>query len=157
MVYTETRKINGKRYYYRVISVRKGSKVFKKRVYLGREMPNSELLKKEKEADKKLLPEKMNKINKELKKIKLRIIKILRKNKVNQAGIFGSYSRGEQKKNSDIDIVVRIDDKSMSLLGFIGLKLKLENALGKKVDLIEYSALKPLIKNRILNEEIKII
>ena len=45
----------------------------------------------------------------------------------------------------------------MSLLGFIGLKLKLEEILRKKVDLVEYSALRPLIKTRILNEEVSII
>ena len=45
----------------------------------------------------------------------------------------------------------------MSLLGFIGLKLKLEEVLGKKVDLVEYIAIKPLIKSHILNEEIRII
>jgi predicted nucleotidyltransferase len=45
----------------------------------------------------------------------------------------------------------------MSLLGFIGLKLALEEALGKKVDLVEYSAIKPLIKESILKEETRII
>ncbi|MBS3086151.1 nucleotidyltransferase family protein [Candidatus Pacearchaeota archaeon] len=95
--------------------------------------------------------------NKEIESIKFKIIAILKKNKVSRAGIFGSYSKGEQKKNSDIDIAVEINDKNMSLLGFIELKLKLEDVLGKKVDLVEYSVIKPLIKNRILNEEIKII
>ena len=155
MAYTEVRNINGKKYYYRVISIRKGNKVSKKRLYLGSELSNSEIPKKEKKADEKLLSKKI-KPNKEVEKIKSKIQEIL-KNKVEKAGIFGSYVRGEQKKNSDIDIVVKIKDKNMSLLGFIELKLKLEDALGKKVDLVEYSVIKPLIKNRILNEEIKII
>ncbi len=157
MVYTETRKIKGRKYYYRVTSIRKGKKVSKKRVYLGHDLSNTKLSEKEKEADKKLLHKKMKNPAKEIEKIKPKIISILRKNNVKRAGIFGSYSRGEQKKKSDIDIVVKIEDKNMSLLGFIGLKLKLEDALGKGVDLVEYSALKPLIKNRILNEEIRII
>ncbi len=156
MVYTEIRNINGKKYYYRVISIRKGNKISKKRLYLGSEISDSELIKKEKIADEKLLSKKI-KSNKEIERIKFKIINILKKNKVNRAGIFGSYSRGEQKKDSDVDIVVNIDDKNMSLLGFIGLKMKLEDVLNKKVDLIEYSAIKPLIKNRILNEEIKIM
>ncbi len=156
MAFTEIRKINGKKYYYRVISVRKGDKVSKKRIYLGKELSNSEIIEKEREADKKMISKKI-KLNKEIKKIKSKVIKILKKNKVSKAGIFGSYSKGEQNKNSDIDIVVEINDKNMSLLGFIRLKLKLESILRKKVDLVEYSALKPLIKNRILNEEIKII
>lgn len=157
MVFTESRTINGKKYYYRVLSKRKGSKVSKKRIYLGSELSKLDLKKKEKQADKKLLSEKSNSVNKEIEKIKPKITKILRKNKVNKAGIFGSYSRGEQKKNSDIDIVVNINDKRMSLLGFIRLKRMLEQALKRKVDLVEYSAIKPLIKSNILKEEIRII
>ena len=156
MAFTEVRNINGKRYYYRVISIRNGNKVSKKRIYLGTRLTDSEIIKKEKEADKKMMIKKI-KPNKEIERIKSKIIKVLKKNKVSKAGIFGSYSRGEQKKDSDIDIAVEINDKNMSLLGFIALKIKLEDILGKKVDLVEYSVIKPLIKNRILNEEIKII
>jgi len=156
MAFTEVRKINGKKYYYRVISIRKGDKVSKKRIYLGKELSNSEIIEKEREADKKMLSEKI-KSNKEIQKIKSKIVKILKKNKVSKAGIFGSYSRGKQNKNSDVDIAVEINDKNMSLLGFIRLKLKLEDILGKKVDLVEYSVIKPLIKNSILKEEVKII
>ena len=156
MVFTEVRKIGGKKYYYRVISIRNGNKISKKRVSLGSGLIDSEIIKKEKEADKKMLPEKI-KPTKEIERIKSKIIRILKKNKVSKAGIFGSYSRGEQKKVSDIDIAVEIKDKDMSLLGFITLKIKLEEVLKKKVDLVEYSVIKPLIKNRILSEEIKII
>jgi len=156
MAYTEIRNINGKKYYYRVISIRNGNKISKKRLYLGFGMSNLELLRKEKKADEKLLSKKI-KPNKEIERIKSKITEVLKKNKVSKAGIFGSYSRGEQNKNSDIDIAVEINDSEMSLLGFIALKMKLEEVLGKKVDLVEYSVIKPLIKNRILNEEIKII
>lgn len=156
MVYTEVRNINGRKYYYRVISIRKNNKVSKKRVYLGHELLNSELLNKEKRADEKLLPKKIES-GKEIGKIKAKIVNILKKNNVTKAGIFGSYSRGEQKKDSDIDIAVKIDNKNFSLLDFIRLKFRLEDALKKKIDLVEYSAIKPLIKNNILNEEIRII
>ncbi len=156
MVYTEVRKIKNRKYYYRVLSIRKDNKVSKKRIYLGYDLLNSELSNKEKRADEKLLSKKI-KPNKEIENIKSKIIKILKESKVKEAGIFGSYSRGEQKKDSDIDIAVNIEDENMSLLGFIGLKLALEDALGKKVDLVEYSAIKSLIKDRILNEEVRII
>ena len=157
MAYTEVRNINGKKYYYRVISIRKDKKISKKRVYLGPNLSNLELSDKEKKADKKLFSPKKKKINKEIEEIKSKILPVLKKNKVTKAGIFGSYSRGEQKKDSDIDIVVNIDDKNMSLLGFIGLIRILEEVLKKKVDLVEYNAIKPRIKERILNEEIRII
>jgi hypothetical protein len=156
MVYTEARDIKGRKYYYRVISIRKGEKISKKRVYLGYELTKQDLSYKEKEADEKLLGKKV-KVNSEIDKIKSKISHILKSNKVTKAGIFGSYSRGEQRKDSDVDIVVEINDKNMSLIGFIRLKSALEKILGKKVDLVEYSAIKPAIKERILSEEIRII
>lgn len=157
MVYTEMRNINRKKYYYRVISVRKGNKVSKRRVYLGYDLSNSELSKKEKTADERLLHKKTKKTNKEIEKIKSKITDILKKNNVNRAGIFGSYSRGEERKDSDIDIAVNIEDKNMSLLGFIKLISSLEEALKRKVDLVEYNAIKSRIKDKILNEEIRIL
>ena len=156
MVYTEVRTINGKKYYYRVISIRNKDKISKKRVYLGYDLPKLELSKKEKIADEQLLSKKISKTNKEIEKIKAKIIKILKRNNVKRAGIFGSYARGDYKKNSDIDILVDIP-KDVNLFGFVGIKLELEDKLGKKVDLVEYVAIKPLIKKNILEEEIKII
>ena len=157
MTYTEARNINGKKYYYRVISIRKNKKISKKRVYLGVNLSDLELSNKEKMADKKLLSKKEDKINKEIEKIKSKIVPVLKKNKVTKAGIFGSYSRGEQRKDSDIDIVVNIEDKNMSLLGFIALIRILEEILKRKVDLVEYNAIKSRIKQKILNEEVRII
>src|SRR3989344_1123038 len=157
MSYTETRNINGKKYYYRVLSVRKGKKISKKRVYLGHDLSNSELLIKEKTADEKLLSKKIKKTNKEIERIKPKIIKILKRNNVSRAGIFGSYARGEQGENSDVDIVVDIEDKRMSLLGFIKLIRLLEEILKRKVDLVEYNSIKPRIKEKILKEEVRII
>ena len=157
MVYTEVRTINGKKYYYRVVSIRNKDKISKKRIYLGYDLLNSELSKKEKLADVRLLSGKMNKTHKDIEKIKHQIMKILKRNSVNRAGIFGSFSRGEQKENSDIDIAVNIENKNMSLLGFTKLIRLLEEALKRKVDLVEYSAIKPRIKEMVLKEEIRII
>ena len=91
-----------------------------------------------------------------IEEIKSKIIPILKKNHVVRAGIFGSYARGEQKSDSDIDVLVEIP-RAISLLDFIGLKHELEDALGKKVDLVEYGAIKPRIKKRVLKEEVRII
>lgn len=55
MVYTEIKKVKGKKYYYRVKSVRKGKKIEKERRYLGVNLSKKELAKKEKEADKELV------------------------------------------------------------------------------------------------------
>ena len=96
------------------------------------------------------------KTNKQIELIKKKIMPILKKNKVVRAGIFGSYARGEQKKNSDVDILVEIK-KRISLFDFVGIKIELEEKLGKKVDLVEYKIIKPRIRENILNSEVRII
>jgi len=92
-----------------------------------------------------------------IEKIKLKALPILKKYNIVRAGIFGSYAKGDNKKNSDIDILVEIKDKKMSLIGFIHIKHELEDALRKKVDLIEYKMIRPEIKDNILEGEVKII
>ena len=92
---------------------------------------------------------------KSIKEIEKKIIPVLKKNKVKRAGIFGSYVRGEQKKNSDIDILVELDE-SLSLYDVIGIKIELEKILKRKVDLVEYDTIKPELRNNILSEEVSI-
>lgn len=91
-----------------------------------------------------------------LERTKSKILPILMNHHVERAGIFGSYSRGDMRKDSDIDLLVEIKER-ISLLDFIDLKLDLEDVLGKKVDLVEYRTIKPLIKDRILREEYRIL
>jgi uncharacterized protein len=88
--------------------------------------------------------------------IKRKILSILKRYNVKRAGIFGSVVREEENKESDIDILVEIVGR-MSLLDFAGLKLELEEALGQRVDLGEYSTIKPIIKEQILSEEVSIL
>ena len=90
-----------------------------------------------------------------VEEIKNKIKPVLKRNGILKAGIFGSFSRGESSSESDIDILVKIE-KNISLLDFIGIKLELEDVLGKKVDLVEYDAIKPSIRENILKEEISI-
>ena len=97
-----------------------------------------------------------SKKNKSINSIKRKIIPILKRNDIVKAGIFGSYAKGESKRGSDIDILVDIK-KDISLLDFIGIKLELEEVLKKKVDLVEYSTIKPLIRERILHEQVEIL
>jgi len=95
------------------------------------------------------------KTNPELKKLKPTIVKILKANGIKKAGIFGSFARGEQKKRSDIDILIQ-PAKGMGLK-FIGLGLELEKKLGRKVDLLTYKSIHPYLKNQILSDEVRII
>jgi len=70
---------------------------------------------------------------------------------VNYLGIFGSYVRGEQTKDSDLDVLVQFEKKP-GLFKYIELEDYLSELLGVKVDLVMKSALKPNIGKRILNE-----
>ena len=96
---------------------------------------------------------------KDLKKIKL----ILSSNKadlnrkyfVSNLGLFGSYVRGEQSENSDIDALVEFS-KPIGMFHFIRLQEYLEKILGKKVDRVSKNALKKRIAEHILKEVIYI-
>ncbi len=92
---------------------------------------------------------------KEIDKLKQKIVKTLKKYGVKKAAIFGSYARGEQKINSDIDIIIE-PVKGMGL-EFVGLKLELEDNTGKKIDLVTYKSIHPLIKENILEEGVRLI
>ena len=80
-----------------------------------------------------------------------------RKYGVEEIGIFGSRVRGEQRKDSDIDILVEFSPSArISLLEFIQLELYLSELLGGKVDLVEKKALKPRIGKHILAEVVNL-
>ena len=70
--------------------------------------------------------------------------------KVKEIGIFGSYARGEESDQSDVDLLVAFDET----IGweFIDLKDFLEGILDKPVDLVTVNALKPQLKGEILKE-----
>ncbi len=89
------------------------------------------------------------------------ILKILKEHKqeikekyhVTELGVFGSYVRGENTEESDVDILVEFeDDAEIGLLKFLELECYLSDLLNKKVDLVQKSALKPNIGKQILRE-----
>ena len=92
-------------------------------------------------------------MTKKITEIKAKILPILKKNGVIRASIFGSFARGEDKKGSDIDMLVEFK-KPKGMFHRIGLKFELEDALGKKVDLLTYNAINPLLKEYIYKDEI---
>jgi hypothetical protein len=75
--------------------------------------------------------------------------------KVKYLGIFGSYVRREEKKSSDLDLLVEFYN-APSLLKFIALEDELSEKTGIKVDLVMKSALKPYIGSRILAEVVPV-
>jgi uncharacterized protein len=70
---------------------------------------------------------------------------------IRQMGVFGSYVHGNQREDSDLDVLVELGD-GIGLIELIGLKQELSDAIGLNVDLVIKDALKPRIGRRILSE-----
>ncbi|MEK6681064.1 MAG: nucleotidyltransferase family protein [Nitrospirota bacterium] len=70
---------------------------------------------------------------------------------VKEIGIFGSYVRGEQDDESDVDILVEFE-KPMGFIRFMKLENSLSELLGVRVELVTKKALKPYIGQQILQE-----
>lgn len=68
-------------------------------------------------------------------------------------GVFGSYSRNEQKKTSDVDILVRFLDGA-TLFDLVGLGEFVEEKLKVKADIVSERAIRPELKEKILKEVI---
>ncbi|MCK5493956.1 MAG: nucleotidyltransferase family protein [Candidatus Omnitrophica bacterium] len=87
--------------------------------------------------------------------IKKNKILLEKKYKVRTLGIFGSYARGDFRKNSDIDILAEFYE-TPDFFEFMRLEAFLKKMLGVNVDLVTRNALKPLIKKEILKETVYI-
>lgn len=77
------------------------------------------------------------------------VLQITHQYGVSNVRIFGSFARGEQRKTSDVDLLVDLPDH-MSLLDLSGLKIDLEEALKRKVDVIPARSIKPALRDSIL-------
>ena len=91
----------------------------------------------------------------DIKEIKLKISPILARYGVKKAAVFGSVARGVARDDSDVDILIELD-KPMGLFKLAKLNYTLEDALGKKVDLVKNNAIKPSFKDSILKNAIPI-
>ena len=85
-----------------------------------------------------------------LQEITIKALPILQRNDVEFAGVFGSYARGEARETSDIDLLIRYS--APKGLDHIGLALELEEALGKKVDLVTEKYIYPPLKPHIARD-----
>lgn len=94
-------------------------------------------------------------MNKEVRKIQSEIMPIFEKHQVKKASVFGSFARGESNKNSDIDMLVELK-KGKTLLDLIDLEMDIEKKVKRRIDLITFKSINPLIKKNILRDEVKI-
>ncbi len=79
-----------------------------------------------------------------------RIYEIADKYKAKNIRVFGSQSRGEEREDSDLDLLVEFENPN--LLDRIGMKYELEDELGMPVDVLTDESLHPLLRNEILRE-----
>lgn len=84
--------------------------------------------------------------------IKNKILPALKKYGIKKASLFGSIVKDEQTERSDIDLLVELPETA-SLLELASLKLDLEEILRRKVDVLTFDSLHPLLKDKILNEQ----
>lgn len=94
--------------------------------------------------------------DKKLDEVRKKVIPVLKEHGVVKAGIFGSYARGDAKKKSDVDILVKFGGRK-SLFDLARLEIEVEKKLGRKADILTYNSIHPLIKERIMKEEVKIL
>jgi predicted nucleotidyltransferase len=89
------------------------------------------------------------------KEIFEKIIQVLKNHGVKKIFVFGSYVRGEEKPQSDIDIIVEFLGRK-SLLDIIGIEQELSEVLGIKVDLLTEKSISPYLIDRIKKERVAI-
>lgn len=95
-------------------------------------------------------------MNEQMRAAREKALEILQKNGIKRAAFFGSIVRGEMTDESNIDILIEFEGRK-SLLDLTGLKLDLEDALKRRVDLLTYRSLHPMLKDGILAEQIPIL
>ena len=69
---------------------------------------------------------------------------------IRRIGVFGSFARGEEREESDIDILIEFEEGGRSFDTYMGLKFFLEDLFGRRVDLVDRDAIKPALAPHIL-------
>jgi predicted nucleotidyltransferase len=86
-----------------------------------------------------------------------RIKAYLEKQPISRAWLFGSFSRGEETENSDIDILVDLEkDAHVGLFKYAGMYSDLKEILGREVDLVKNGTLKSFAVESANNDKILI-
>ena len=95
-------------------------------------------------------------MNEQIEPLREKRIDILRENGIKRASFFGSIVRGEMTEESDVDLLVEFEGRR-SLLDLAHLKNELEDAMERRVNLLTCKSLHPLLKERILAEQVPIL
>jgi uncharacterized protein len=91
----------------------------------------------------------------DLQKTKKQIVPIIKKHNISKAALFGSIVTGKMNSDSDIDLLIDMP-KDSSLFDLLRVKVDLEEQLGRKVDLVQYKAIKLRLKDEILSHQVSV-
>ena len=95
-------------------------------------------------------------MTKELENLRERMEPTLSSYGVVRASVFGSWARGEAGSESDVDLLVEFEE-GCSLLDLVGLQQDLSDELGMEVDVVTFASLHPLLRDRILQDQVPLI
>ena len=91
-----------------------------------------------------------------IEKLKKKLLPVLKRHQVARAGVFGSIANGAARKTSDVDLLIEFTGEK-SLLDLVALKFDLEAETKRHVDVLTYRALHPLIRKKVLSQEVKVL
>jgi uncharacterized protein len=91
----------------------------------------------------------------QIESIKPLIIRILKKYPISKAAIFGSFARNSAGKSSDIDLLIE-PESTITLFDVLRLEKDLSKATSRKIDVVEFSAIKKSIREKVLKEAVSI-
>lgn len=91
----------------------------------------------------------------DIQKAKKQIMPIIKKYNISKAALFGSIVTGKMKDDSDIDLLIDMP-KDSSLFDLLRVKIALEEQLGRRVDLVQYKAIKLRLKDEILSHQVSV-
>lgn len=90
--------------------------------------------------------------NEVISTLKLHSRELKERFRAKEIGVFGSYGRGEQKRGSDIDLIVEFEKGYKTFDNYMELKFYLEEILKSEIDLILKTAIREELKQSILSE-----
>jgi predicted nucleotidyltransferase len=92
----------------------------------------------------------------ELEQYQQLIVPVLKRYMIKRAAIFGSFAKGEANHHSDVDILIE-PEKGFTIFKFLELEQEIGALINRRVDLVEYSAIKSSIREEVLMSAINIL